>query len=302
MNATKLIAIGMNTDQKKEIIRKYLSLHKDVKHIVYFRQDKMGALAIEADGVDVEKRTWSDAIMYRYFYPLLEKIDDRCLIIYDEMMRTQKRNDLTYNCCHKYSNQTKHIIVFNYFPMIEDKDDFMILIDLAYPDIYRGRACDTDFLQMDGVTVVPRMVEITSEHVYQHGKVPEDINSAYQEEKENLFDSLDDGKDPDTVVRALHVWCGTHCKKELSKHITERMLARNARFKNQNVIKWTDNEPAGYILDFPVRRLQFTDYIRNSGVERLTFLTSGLTADKYYFNDYQQWLERLGNFYVEASI
>ena len=85
------IYIGLDKTEKLGKVTEYLRDHPEITHIVYFHPDKMEALELtEIIDLEVEVRTWSDAIMYRYFYPLLEHINEHYLIIYDEMMRTKK--------------------------------------------------------------------------------------------------------------------------------------------------------------------------------------------------------------------
>lgn len=296
---SKHINIGLTKEQKEEMIQKYLSDHTEITKVVYFTADKREPLKIDFE--DVEHRTWSDAIMYRYFYPLLEKIDHNTLLIFDEMMRTQKRNDLTYNCCHHYGNQTEHIMVFNWFPLIDNPEDFMILIDFAHPNVYKGQPYTPEYLRLDGVHIVDRMIEIQEHAVYADGKIPEEISAAYEDEKEMLFDNIGN-KDPDTIPRTLHIWCGTHCKKDIVNSLDKVFIARNSRFKSDKVRKWTDRTYAGYILDFPVRQLQFNDFCETSGRNVFAFVNSGLSADKYYFRRYTEWTERLGGMYVASSV
>ena len=295
----KNIFVGFADTEKTTVISQYLTEHPEVTNVVYFTHDKRTPLDLAKMGVPVEYRTWSDAIKYRYFYPLVEKINDHYLIVYDEMMRTKNRNDLTYNCCHHYSNQTPHNLEFQRFPLMIEQDDFMILVDLAFPNVYKGKPFEAEYLKL-GI-IRDRMVEIDNQLVWKDGSIPESIQEAYNEERDMLFDDIGD-KDPDTIPRTLHIWCGTNCKKGAVKEIKEPMLARNARFKAQNVGKWTDFTPAKYIIDFPVRQMQFNDYCMETGVNKFIFLDSGLSADKCLLVAYRDWAERLGEMYVTASI
>lgn len=288
---SKKIWIGLGDREKLSRITEYLNQNPSIDKVVYFTENKRKPL--EIDFSDVEYRTWADAIMYKYFYPLLEKIDHNTLLIFDEMMRTRKRTELTYNCCHHYGNQTGHILVFEWFPMIEQPEDFMILLDFAFPYVYKGQPYSPEYLRLPEVTVKNQMEEIVSEKV----EITEEIEEQYEEEKERLFKNIGN-KDPDTIPRTLHIWCGTHCKKDAVKN--RKCLARNSRLKTTK--KWTDLEPAEYIVDFPIRQLQFNDYCKNVETKTFHFLNSGLSADEYYFKTYKEWLERLGEMYVESSI
>lgn len=87
----------------------------------------------------IEQYGWAESIMYRVFYPLLGRIDNSYLIIYNEFMRNKNRSSLEYNCVAKYSTQTEHRLVFEYFPIIDEIEDFMILADLDSGQAYKGR-------------------------------------------------------------------------------------------------------------------------------------------------------------------
>ena len=304
----KKIIVGLFNEQKEEYVKQYLQEHPEITSVVYFHPDKIGEPLDLSVGVPVEKRTWDDAIMYKYFYPLLEKINHNTLLIFDEMMRTRKRNDLTYNCCHHYGNQTEHIIVFEFLPMIEAEEDFMILVDFAYPNVYKGVAFDDSFLMLDGVQMRKHPVVISKSAV----DVSEEMRKDYEAEKERLFDQLGN-RDPDTLVRDLHLWCGTYCKKDL---ITDgrigRCLVRKPRAKIDKskldtlftCIKWDAPMFAENIIDFPIRQLQFNDYLRRNPRDRydMTFWYTGLSADIYYWNRYDEWCALLGGMYEETSL
>lgn len=294
-----MIYVGFDQRQKIDAVKEYLEAHQEITNIVYFCPDKLVPLDLSGIGVAVECRTWSDAIMYRYFYPLLENITDKYLIIYDEMLRTKKRNDLTYNCCHHYSNQTPHNIVFSWLPMIDDPEDFMILVDFHHPNIYKGECFEDRFLQADDVDIIPRMVTLRSLPV----ATTQEQEEAYEEEKEMLFENLGN-RDPDTIPRTLHTWCGSHIKKAIVES-SERYIARNSRYGKQNVAvygKEIEQAEEYTVLDFPVRQLQFNEFLRDSHVERLNFLNSGLSVDKVYLQQYENWLERLGGMYVTSRL
>ena len=294
----KKINIGFKKEYKLNVINAALE-KEDITKVVYFTHDKNEPL--EIDFPDVEYRTWSDAIMYRYFYPLLEKIDNHTLLIFDEMMRTQKRNDLTYNCLHHYGNQTNNILVFQWFPMIENQEDFMILLDMAYPYTYKGQPFSNEFLKMESVTIFPVFAKFW--RYLLDDDITDEEQEAYDEEKEMLFENIGN-KDPDTIPRTLHIWCGTHYKKKyhMTKHPDDTYITRNSRFKGFKTVKWADKSNADIIVDFPVRQIQFNDYCYKNQKSVFYFIDTGLSADKVYFNHYENWAERLGEIYAEASL
>lgn len=291
-----MIKIGFDAAQKMQAVQDYLAEHPEITNIVYFRPDGWGAPELEWTGLDIEYRTWDDVIKYKYFYPLLEHINHNYLLIFDEMMRLKKRNDLTYNCAHHYGNQTEHIIVFNYLPVIDEPEDFMILVDFAFPNRYKDISFDASFLKLAEIRpVLPAMDDIEIESA--------DKLSRYEEKRDALFEGLGQ-KDPDTIPRELHVWCGTNCKKQ-SIEADGNYIARNSRFKKNNVFTYKDFPQADEfkVIDFPVRQLNFNDFLLKSGARQIHFLNSGLSVDSYYSGKYRKWTEMIQEvFYETASI
>ena len=289
-----MIHVGYSAEEKLQAIKEYLAEHAEITNIVHFRPDGWAAPDLSWTGRDIEYRTWDDVIMYKYFYPLLEHINHNYLLIFDEMMRVKKRNDLTYNCAHHYGNQTNHILVFNHLPVIDDPNDYMILVDYAFPNRYKGISFDATFLKYAAIkAVLPRIDSIDIDSKDKVGK--------YEEKRDALFDNLG-MKDPDTIPRELHVWAGTNCKKS-SINAEGLYIARNARFKKSNVYTYKDFPEADEytIIDFPVRQLNFNDFLLKSGAKRLHFLNSGLSVDRYYYNKIQEWAEMIRETYYDTA-
>lgn len=267
----------------------------EVTHVVYFHADNADPIDVPAENVEIRK--YSDAIMYKYFYPLLENIDKHYLLIFDGMLRTLKRNDLTYNCCVHYANQTPHVLAFQYFPMVQDPNDFMILVDLVTRSRYRKQHISDEFIELAEIHPVPVKMEIKK-------LTPTDAQiDSYEKKKNELFDNIGN-HDPNTIPRNLHIWAGTHIKaKEIRQDGT--YLARNSRFKKENVYNYKSFIPsADYtIIDFPVRTMQFTDFLEESGAVNLTFLHSGLSVDDVYADRYQTILKEMKDtFYAKTNI
>lgn len=138
--------------------------------------------------------------MYKFFYRLIEEIDNDSLLIFDECMRTQNRNELTYNCAHHYCNQTQHKIIFEYFPFIDDNSNFMILLDFVNKGKYKGKGFDWEMLKGEDIQIKNNILHLEVESI----DISEKQKDSYRAEKEKLFDGLGN-KDPDTIPRALEV-------------------------------------------------------------------------------------------------
>ena len=248
-------------------------------------------------GESCEQYEWADIIMYKVFYPLLERIDDSFLIVINECLRVRNRNDLTYNCLHHYLNQTRHRIVFEYFPFIEDAADTMILLDNDKPNRFKGSGYDRHMLaDVD--------LDVTTHH-YSAYEVPVALPTGaadrYAAKKQALLDGLGNG-DPDTVPRQLHVWCGAYKRGAIEPEA--QYVARNARFDRNNIVTYPEVSRLGQyvVIDFPHRRLDFNDFLKISGMTRVEFLSTGLGVDRYYYDEFNHWERKVGSGFMLKQV
>jgi len=289
-----MILIGLSTAEKQQIVNDYLQTAKLKKVFVFSFEKFPSQLAFP--GVETEYIGYSDIIMYKFFYRLLEEIDDDCLLVFDECMRTQNRSDLTYNCAHHYCNQTSRKIIFEYFPFIDDKQDFMILLDLQNKERYKGKSFDWSFLQEEDIKVKPIETSLTTTTL----QLSDSDFAKYEAKKNKLFDDLGNA-DPDTIPRQLHIFAGNFKKPFIESN--RRYVARNDRFKLPNVTTYKDVDSGDYIVvDFPHRRIDFNDFLKTTGMTDIHFISSGFKVDLYYINEFKAWEERLGEFYAKASL
>src|SRR5690625_2453550 len=124
-----MIRIGFSSQEKQDVIDRYLITHPNIRKVFVYYWTRFQSEFRVPDGVEREEIQYKYIIEYPFFYRLVEEIDNDCLLVFDELLRTQNRSDLTYNCAHHYANQTEHKIVFERFPFIERPVDFMILLD-----------------------------------------------------------------------------------------------------------------------------------------------------------------------------
>ena len=299
-----IINISYTEEMKIAAIKQYLKDHDEVKHIILFYPGKsFSPLDIE----NAEFVTFEETILYKFFYPLLEKIDNSYLLVYDECMRLKKRNDLHYNCMHHYSNQTKHKLVFEFFPYIDEPNDYMILMDLVDAGKYQGKWRYTGKYTKQGfdyslfdeipVSVNPQTFLLSKIDVEITGK---DKNK-YAEKKQSLFDNLGN-KEPDTIPSALSVFVGNMKAKSLDD--TQIYIARNKRFKKSNVATFAEypKDEKYSIIDFPLRQLVFNDFVKSSGAKEFAFLHTGLPVDKYFYDRYAKFFEEVKEFYAQANL
>ncbi len=299
-----MIRIGLNNGEKQAVIDDYLTSHSIRKVFVLYWQRFEPRFTVPCE---IEYVEYKDIIEYPFFYRLLEEIDNNCLIVVDECMRTQNRSELTYNCAHHYLNQTEHKIVFEYFPFIEKQADFMILLDFLNKGKYKGKGFSDEYLREEDVLIKDNPISYRVEHV----PIKEKQRKGYEKKKKSLFENLG-MKDPDTIPRNLHVFVGNYKKPYISPE--RYYIARNARFRLGNVATYRKPklEPQDgnlfdvdtstiYVLDFPHRRLDFNDYLKYTKATDAVFISTGLPVDNYYSGEFEKWLERKSEFIRKAS-
>lgn len=283
-----MIRIGLNTEEKQNEVNKYIKDNK-IKDVIIFHPDSWITLTMNAQYVK-----YSDIVMYKVFYPLLEKINNDTLLIFDECMRTNKREDLTYNCAHHYCNQTQHKIVFEYYPIIDKIEDFMILADLDNT-IYKHKKISEEIL--NSIDIKCKENSISIENIVL--KPTDKEIKGYYKKKESLFKNLGQ-KDPNTIPRELQIYAGK-IKKPNDKEI---YIARNKRYKKDNVYTYNGyvKNDIYYMLDFPIRHLMLNDFIKKSKCKEIIFINSGLKVDAYYYSVLKEFIKNVGDFIAKTDI
>lgn len=287
-----MIRLGLTVHQKQREIAAYAERHGLSRVYIFYPE----RFPLECPGA--KPIEYKEIIMYRTFYPLLEEIRPDCLLVFNECLRTQNRSDLTYNCAHHYCNQTPHKIVFEYFPFIEARDDFMILLDLLDKGRYKGKGFSWEFLREQDVRAVRHPLAAEAIRV----SIGPKLRQKYQAKKDQLFAELTEEQDPDIIPRHLHVLAGDFKKSALADD--GLYVARNARFKRDNVVTYKEAEPGKEytLIDFPHRRLDFCDFVRTTGQHRFRFIHSGLPVDDFYFSELTAWIGRIEEFYASTDL
>ena len=290
-----MIRIGLNEEQKRYEIKKYVE-KSGVKNVIVFSPEKMFMELPELD-IPIRQIEYKDIEMYITFYKLLEEIDDSYLLVANELMRDRKRSCLIHNCYAKYTNQTSHRMVFNYFPIIENKDDIMILIDFSNSQQHKGFGLSSINLKEYDIQCIRKNIRLSVTDIL----LPQGAENEYKAEKERLFNELGN-KDPDTIPRNLHVWTGKFKKAFLENSKT--YIARNKRFNKTNVEVYKNAVPGkNYtIVDMPCRRLEFNDFLRATGQEELRYLSAGLGVDKVYIAELEEWIKEVEYIYAKTGV
>lgn len=289
-----MIRIGLSQRQKQKEITEYVTNNKIKKVFCFYFKKFPTKYNVNCE---IEYIEYADIEMYKYFYRLLEEIDNSSLIVIDGCLRTQNRSELIYNCAHHYLNQTPHHIVFEFFPIIENKDDFMILLDFDHPDKYKGKSFDYLYLQEEDIKIKPFKINLKTINV----PVTDKDKEKYENKKESLFDNLG-SKDPDTIPRNLQLFSGDLKKKAID--LNEKYIARNKRFKLDNVFTYKDITDKGeyIVLDMHYRRLDMNDFIKATGMNTIKYLSTILSIDNIIIDDFSKWKARLEAIYAQASI
>jgi len=289
-----MIRIGLNSREKQKEIDNYLQT-ANIKKIFCFYFQKF-PLKIKTD-IEVEYIEYADIEMYKYFYRLLEEINETSLIVINECMRTHNRSELIYNCAHHYLNQTPHRIIFEFFPIIEDKNDFMILLDFENKGKYKGKSFDYAFLQTEDIKIKPFKMKFEPINV----EIEEKYIKLYENKKNQLFDNLGE-KDPDTIPRNLQLFAGDLKKKAIDPN--NLYVARNKRFKLENVKTYDDIETQGnyIVIDMHYRRLNFNDFLKTTQMTKIKYLSTVLSIDNVIITEFSKWKARLESIYAQASL
>lgn len=289
-----MIRIGLNNRDKQKEIDAYLQAN-EIKKIYCFYFKKFPVKFNVP--IDIEYIEYSDIEMYKFFYRLLEEIDGSSLIVMDGCMRTVNRSELTYNCAHHYLNQTPHKIIFEFFPIIADKNDFMILLDFENKGKYKGKSFDYAFLQSEDIRMKPFRVKLEPINV----EVTDKDKERYDKKRDQLFDNLGE-KDPETVPRGLQLFAGDLKKKAISPE--ELYVARNKRFKLVNVKTYDEIAKQGnyIVIDTHYRRLSFNDFLKTTNMTKIKYLSTVLSIDNVIISEFSTWKARLDSIYAQASL
>ena len=129
---------------KQKIISHYVANNNVKKAVIIYNQ----RLDAEYEtGVETKYVELHQVKKHELHYELLQYVNRHTLIVLDNLLVTQQRYMNEYNCIANFVNQTPHRLVFNYLPFIENKDDFMILLDFTTESNIRASGLIMSFLR-----------------------------------------------------------------------------------------------------------------------------------------------------------
>jgi hypothetical protein len=210
------------------------------------------------------------------------------LLVINECLRTQNRYDLTYNCIRQFLQQTRHQLIFQYLPMIDGIEDFMILFDFDTRSQWKREPFSTDLLSNAEVLINPIVPKFQEQQVETSAKV----KGAYEKKKAELINGIG-LKDPHTIPRNLYLTTGKSKLAQVNE--AQHYVGRNNRFKLPNLVTYRDESfPERYtVFEFCHNHLEFNDFLALSGQVRLPVLTTDLKIDQWYLQRYREWVVRL---------
>lgn len=236
---------------------------------------------------------YEQIIQYKYYYRLLQEIDDSVLVVVNECLRTQNRYDLTYNCIRNYLNQTKHQIVFQYLPLIDTFDDFMILLDFDTRsrwkrDKWRDALRSESDIGGDRIDVALQRVDVPTGAA---------MRKAYAKEKRKLIEGIG-LKDPHTIPRNLYLMSGKAKLESVDPHA--EYVGRNNRFKLPTMHTYKDDSYPEQctVFEYCHNFINFGDFLARSRQTTVPVLVADLKVDEWYHNRYIEWAERIRNAYA----
>ena len=278
---------------KQKVVTHYLT-HNDVRKVLIIYNQRLFTQYEIPSNIPHEYIEYKQTIMYKNYYRLLQWIDKKTLIISDELLITENRYQLEYNCINAFLNQTPQRLVFSYLPFINQEKDFMILLDQYNSALYKGEQFDYEFVKQ--VKTFFKPVHLTAK--FFDIAISESDKQKYEVEKEKRFTEIG-LKDPDTIPRNLAIMAGDMRAKACDP--IDTYLCRNLRFKKLQCTTYKEDE-LNTIMDFPIKRQELIAVLTRTKKTEIQALTSELSIDVWHKKDLLDWIEKLENFYVKATL
>lgn len=284
-----MIGLGLDDADKAELVARYCAEHA-IKKVFVLSPAKF-RLALEGP---VEHIEWAEVIKYKFYYRLLQEIDGSVLVVVNECLRTQNRNDLTYNCIRHFLYQTSHQMVFQHLPLIDQPDDFMILVDFETKSRWKREKLRPDILSECRIDVRPVPLDLHALPV----ATDEKTRLAYAAKKRELIDSLG-RKDPHTIPRNLYLMSG----KAKLRHVTpgQSYIGRNNRFAIEQMKTFKEDayeHGPHVVFELCHSFIDFADFLALSRQTRVDVLVADLKVDRWYFDRYAAWKGRIADAYA----
>jgi hypothetical protein len=122
------------------------------------------------------------------------------------------------------------------------------------------------------------------------------LRAQYARKKRSLIEGIG-LKDPHTIPRNLYLMSG---KAKLGEAANGWHVGRNNRFKLEQFQTYRDTsfpEPCT-VFEFPHSFIDFADFLTLSRQVELPVLVAELNVDRWYFDRYTAWAERINDAYA----
>jgi hypothetical protein len=283
-----VIALGFTDDEKDAAVARYCRDHA-IRSVVVLSPPKF----VFRCSVDHEVIEYEQIILYRYYYPLLQKIDRDTLVVINECLRTQNRAHLTYNCIRNFLRQTSHQLIFQSLPIIDGLDDFMVLVDFDTRSRWRRDAWRAELRHEVEIAIKPLIPSLSAIAVETDAKT----RAAYAREKRRLIDNIG-LRDPHTIPRNLYLMSGRAKLAHVASDV--HYLGRNNRFKIPTLRTYREDAyPDRYtVFELCHNFIDFADFLALSRQTEIPLLVADLKVDRWYVDRYQSWIGRVRDAYA----
>lgn len=283
-----MILLGLTDAEKDKAVADYCADHC-IRHVVVLSPARF---RFECTFESSEHVEYAEIIQYRFFYRLLQEIDDSTLLVINECLRTQERSDLTYNCIRHYLNQTRHQLIFQYLPIVDSADDFMTLVDFDTRSAWKREPFSAEATKRARVGGRAVHIDVESTDIAASSAT----HAKYAREKRRLIDGLGT-KDPHTIPRTLHLLGGADKLAHMDG--AARYVGRNNRFKLANLATYRDsNAEPRTVFEFCHAARDLVDFLATTKQTRVRALVTDLKVDQWYLARARQWANRLGEAYA----
>jgi hypothetical protein len=287
-----MICLGYTDQQKNAAIMSYCNTY-DIQKVFLLTPEKF-RLASQFPQTEVIE--WAQIIEYKYFYRLLQEIDAHTLLVINECMRTQNRYDLTYNCIRHFLNQTTHQLIFQYLPLIDTLDDYMILFDFDTRSRWKREKFRRDLFSHSHIALHPLSLQWKPIAVPMTAATHE----RYRKEKDRLFAQIG-LKDPHTIPRNLYLVGGKDKLCHMRTQPIQWYLGRNNRFALPTMQTYKDGTypyRRYTVFEFCHHFIDMSDFLSLSRQTMVPVLVANLKVDTWYMQRYTSWKERLDDAYA----
>lgn len=285
-----MIYLGIPHKEKNAIVCRYCAQY-DIEKVKVFSPKRF---VWEQCG-DEEIIEYTNIILYKYFYRLLQEIDNRTLVIVNECLRTQNRYDLTYNCLRQYLYQAGHQLIFQYLPLIDGEEDAYILTDWDTKSRWK-KTRDPIILRRAQWHVREIPLAFWQQAIHASSR----LTAKYEQQKAELFRQVETSlKDPEILPRQLLLVAGG--EKVCHIQADRWYLARNIRLKIPccQTYKDLDYKHSPYtIFEWCHNFLDMSDVMSLSGQSAFDVLMTDLPVERWYWQRYQDWKERIEHVYT----